>query len=133
MRSWYGRHTDCALMGQAPAGGFVADRASWEMLWRAWRGEDFAHAGVRWHIPRVRVWPAPLRPPAEVLLHAVNSPESMRRAIERGLPAIMARPLSPFDEQIVELASYRSALLAATRGRLRSDGISAGHLLQRHC
>jgi hypothetical protein len=37
----------------------------------------------------------------------------MARAIERGLPAIMARPLSPFDDQVQEFARYRDALVAA--------------------
>ena len=53
----------------------------------------------------MRIWPAPVRPPGELLLHAVNSPESMTRAIARGLPAIMARPLSPFAEQVEELGA----------------------------
>ncbi len=80
---------------------------------RAWRGEEFTHAGRHFKIPNVRIWPAPLRPPGEVLLHAVNSPESMARAIARGLPALMARPLSPFAEQVEEFARYRAALAAA--------------------
>src|SRR5215467_14077427 len=79
----------------------------------AWSGEEFTHEGRWFRIPRMRVWPAPIRRPGEVLLHAVNSPESMARAIERGLPAIMARPLSAFAEQVEELARYRTALLAA--------------------
>jgi len=61
----------------------------------------------------VRIWPVPVRPPGAVLLHAVNSPESMTRAIARGLPALMARPLSPFAEQVEEFARYRAALAAA--------------------
>jgi len=79
----------------------------------AWRGADFTHDGRFFHIPNVRIWPAPVRRPDEVLLHAVNSPESMARAIERGLPALMARPLSPFAEQVEEFGRYRAALLAA--------------------
>jgi alkanesulfonate monooxygenase SsuD/methylene tetrahydromethanopterin reductase-like flavin-dependent oxidoreductase (luciferase family) len=37
----------------------------------------------------------------------------MARAIARGLPALMARPLSPFAEQVDEFARYRAALVAA--------------------
>src|SRR5262249_4350952 len=81
--------------------------------WLAWCGEESSHAGRHFHIPNVRIWPAPVRPPGEVLLHAVNSPESMARAIARGLPALMARPLSPFAEQVEEMARYRAALAAA--------------------
>lgn len=84
-----------------------------EVVLAAWSGEEFTHEGRWFQIPRVRLWPAPLRPPGELLLHAVNSPESMARAIARGLPAIMARPLSPFAEQVEEFARYRAALVAA--------------------
>jgi alkanesulfonate monooxygenase SsuD/methylene tetrahydromethanopterin reductase-like flavin-dependent oxidoreductase (luciferase family) len=84
-----------------------------DVVLRAWSGEDFVHEGRHFTIPRVRLWPAPSRPPGEVLLQAVNSPDSVARAIARGLPAIMARPLSPFAEQLEEFARYRAALAAA--------------------
>jgi alkanesulfonate monooxygenase SsuD/methylene tetrahydromethanopterin reductase-like flavin-dependent oxidoreductase (luciferase family) len=84
-----------------------------DVVLRAWRGEDFTHEGRYFRIPNVRLWPVPVRPPGAVLLHAVNSPESMARAIARGLPALMARPLSPFSEQVEELRRYRTALRAA--------------------
>src|SRR5215470_15887975 len=84
-----------------------------DVVLRAWSGEEFTHQGPHFRIPHVQVWPVPARPASEVLLHAVNSPESMARAIERGLPAVMARPLSPFAEQVDEFARYRAALEAA--------------------
>lgn len=84
-----------------------------DVVLRAWSGEEVTHEGRWFRLPSARIWPAPLRPPGEILLHAVNSPESMARAIERGLPALMARPLSPFTEQVEELARYRTALVAA--------------------
>jgi alkanesulfonate monooxygenase SsuD/methylene tetrahydromethanopterin reductase-like flavin-dependent oxidoreductase (luciferase family) len=84
-----------------------------DVVLRAWDGTEFTYEGRYFTIPRVRVWPAPLRAPGEALLHAVNSEESMTRSIARGLPAVMARPLSPFAEQVEELARYRAALLAA--------------------
>jgi alkanesulfonate monooxygenase SsuD/methylene tetrahydromethanopterin reductase-like flavin-dependent oxidoreductase (luciferase family) len=84
-----------------------------DVVLRAWPGEDFAYDGRYFHLPSVRLWPVPVRPPAAVLLHAVNSPESMTNAIARGLPALMARPLSPFADQVGELARYRAALTAA--------------------
>jgi alkanesulfonate monooxygenase SsuD/methylene tetrahydromethanopterin reductase-like flavin-dependent oxidoreductase (luciferase family) len=84
-----------------------------DVVLRAWSGEEFTFEGRHFRIPHVRIWPAPVRSPAETLLHAVNSPESMTRSIERGLPALMARPLSPFSEQIEEFARYRAALVAA--------------------
>ncbi len=84
-----------------------------EVVLRAWSGDEFTYEGAHVRIPRVRIWPKPLRSPGETLLHAVNSPESMARAIARGLPAVMARPLSPFAEQVDELARYRAALVAA--------------------
>jgi alkanesulfonate monooxygenase SsuD/methylene tetrahydromethanopterin reductase-like flavin-dependent oxidoreductase (luciferase family) len=84
-----------------------------DVILRAWRGEEFTHAGRYFQLPRVQIWPAPVRPASALLLHAVNSPESMARAIERGLPALMARPLSPFAEQIEECGRYRTALTAA--------------------
>jgi alkanesulfonate monooxygenase SsuD/methylene tetrahydromethanopterin reductase-like flavin-dependent oxidoreductase (luciferase family) len=84
-----------------------------DIVLAAWRGEEIQHDGAYFHLPPVRVWPVPVRPPGEVLLHAVNSPESMARAIARGLPALMARPLSPFAEQVEEFARYRRALAEA--------------------
>lgn len=94
-----------------------------DIVLAAWRGEEFQHDGTYFQLPPVRVWPVPLRPPGEVLLHAVNSPESMTRAIARGLPALMARPLSPFAEQVEEFARYRRALADA--------GVPAQRLLAR--
>jgi alkanesulfonate monooxygenase SsuD/methylene tetrahydromethanopterin reductase-like flavin-dependent oxidoreductase (luciferase family) len=79
-----------------------------DVVLRAWAGEEFTHEGRWFRIPRVRLWPVPVRPPGAVLLHAVNSPESMARAIDRGLPALMARPLSPFADQVAEFARYRA-------------------------
>jgi len=79
----------------------------------AWSGEEFSYQGRWFRIPHVRLWPVPVRPPEAVLLHAVNSPDSMALAIRRGLPAVMARPLSPFAEQVEEFARYRIALAAA--------------------
>lgn len=84
-----------------------------DVVLRAWTGEDFTYEGKHFRIPNVRIWPPPVRPPGAVLLHAVNSPESMARAIARGLPALMARPLSPCAEQVEELGRYRAALRAA--------------------
>jgi alkanesulfonate monooxygenase SsuD/methylene tetrahydromethanopterin reductase-like flavin-dependent oxidoreductase (luciferase family) len=84
-----------------------------DVVLHAWGGEDFTYDGRYFHLPTVRLWPVPVRPPAAVLLHAVNSPESMANAIARGLPALMARPLSPFADQTAEFARYRAALAAA--------------------
>jgi alkanesulfonate monooxygenase SsuD/methylene tetrahydromethanopterin reductase-like flavin-dependent oxidoreductase (luciferase family) len=84
-----------------------------DVVLRAWSGEELEHAGRWFRFPPVRIWPVPVRRPADVLLHAVNSPESMARAIARGLPALMARPLSPFAEQVEEFGRYRAALEAA--------------------
>ncbi|HVO23295.1 MAG TPA: LLM class flavin-dependent oxidoreductase [Candidatus Margulisiibacteriota bacterium] len=84
-----------------------------DIILRAWGGAEFAHQGHHFQLPHVQVWPPPVRTPGQILLHAVNSPESMARAIERGLPALMARPLSPFAEQVEELARYRTALAVA--------------------
>jgi alkanesulfonate monooxygenase SsuD/methylene tetrahydromethanopterin reductase-like flavin-dependent oxidoreductase (luciferase family) len=84
-----------------------------DVVLKVWSGDEVVHAGRWFTFPRVRIWPAPVRRPADVLLQAVNSPDSMSRAIERGLPALMARPLSPFAEQAEEFARYRAALKAA--------------------
>ena len=81
----------------------------------AWRPEEFTYEGRYFQIPRVRLWPVPVQPPQRILLHAVNSPESLAGSIERGLPALMARPLTPFDEQIEELGRYRAAIEEAGR------------------
>ena len=84
-----------------------------DIILQAWCGAEFTYDGRYFQLPRVQIWPAPVRAPGEILLHAVNSPESMARAIERGLPALMARPLSPFAEQVDEFARYRGLLTGA--------------------
>jgi alkanesulfonate monooxygenase SsuD/methylene tetrahydromethanopterin reductase-like flavin-dependent oxidoreductase (luciferase family) len=81
-----------------------------DIVLRAWRGEDFVHEGRYWRFPTVRVWPTPRQPPERILLYATNSAESMALSIERGIPALMARPLRPFAEQIEEIAAYRRAI-----------------------
>jgi alkanesulfonate monooxygenase SsuD/methylene tetrahydromethanopterin reductase-like flavin-dependent oxidoreductase (luciferase family) len=55
----------------------------------------------------------PIRRPDQILLHAVNSAESIERSIARRLPALMARPITPFKDQVKEFASYRSDLEGA--------------------
>jgi alkanesulfonate monooxygenase SsuD/methylene tetrahydromethanopterin reductase-like flavin-dependent oxidoreductase (luciferase family) len=94
-----------------------------DVVLRAWTGEEFQYEGRWFRLPNVRIWPAPVRPPGDVLLHAVNSPDSMARAIARGLPALMARPLSPFSEQVEEFRRYRTALVDA--------GVDPDHVLAR--
>ena len=84
-----------------------------DIILQAWRGDEFTHAGRYFQLPRVQIWPAPVRAAGEILLHAVNSSESMARAIERGLPALMARPLSPFTDQVEEFGRYRTMLSTA--------------------
>jgi len=86
-----------------------------DVIIRAWRPEEFSYRGRYFQIPRVRIWPTPVQSPARLLLHAMNSPESQAQSIERGLPALMARPLTPFAEQIAELRRYRAAIEEAGR------------------
>jgi alkanesulfonate monooxygenase SsuD/methylene tetrahydromethanopterin reductase-like flavin-dependent oxidoreductase (luciferase family) len=83
---------------------------SLDVVLRAWQPEEFSYSGEHIRIPSVRIWPTPLQPPNAVLLQAVNSPESMASSISRGLPALMARPLNPFVEQVEEFALYRSTI-----------------------
>jgi alkanesulfonate monooxygenase SsuD/methylene tetrahydromethanopterin reductase-like flavin-dependent oxidoreductase (luciferase family) len=83
---------------------------SLDVVLQAWEPTEFSYAGKHLQIPSVRLWPTPVRPPAEVLLQAVNSPESMASSIARGLPALMARPLNPFVEQVEEFEGYRQTL-----------------------
>ena len=71
--------------------------------------------GKWFSLPSVRIWPTPIRRPEEVLLHAINSAESMDSSIRRGLPGLMARPFNPFREQVDEFARYRTALEEAGR------------------
>ena len=83
---------------------------SLDVVLRAWEPDEFTYSGKHLQIPSVRIWPTPARPPSAVLLQAVNSPESMTSSISRGLPALMARPLNPFVEQVEEFAHYRRTL-----------------------
>src|SRR5438552_13377740 len=41
-----------------------------DIILRAWTGEELAYEGKHFHLPRVRIWPAPVRPAGAVLLHA---------------------------------------------------------------
>lgn len=86
-----------------------------DIVFRAWEPDDFTYDGKYFQLPRVQVWPTPLRRPEEILLHAVNSAESVDNSIARGLPALMARPITPFVDQVAELTRYRQALVAAGR------------------
>jgi alkanesulfonate monooxygenase SsuD/methylene tetrahydromethanopterin reductase-like flavin-dependent oxidoreductase (luciferase family) len=83
-----------------------------DVVLQAWRPEEFTYAGKHHQIPSVRIWPVPESRPEDVLLQAVNSPESMASSLSRGLPALMARPLDPVAEQVAEFARYRQAIEA---------------------
>jgi alkanesulfonate monooxygenase SsuD/methylene tetrahydromethanopterin reductase-like flavin-dependent oxidoreductase (luciferase family) len=84
-----------------------------DVVLKAWDGDESPFDGRYFQLPPVRIWPLPIRRPDQILLHATNSPESMRSSIARGLPALMARPLDPFADQVVEVAHYRSEIEAA--------------------
>jgi alkanesulfonate monooxygenase SsuD/methylene tetrahydromethanopterin reductase-like flavin-dependent oxidoreductase (luciferase family) len=86
-----------------------------DVVLRAWEPDELTYEGTYFSIPRVRIWPTPVQRPDEILLHAVNSAESVGRSIERGLPPLMARPITPFADQLQELHDYRCALEAAGR------------------
>ena len=47
---------------------------SLDVVLRAWDGDESPHEGRYFPIPPVRMWPLPMRAPAEVLLHAVEQP-----------------------------------------------------------
>jgi alkanesulfonate monooxygenase SsuD/methylene tetrahydromethanopterin reductase-like flavin-dependent oxidoreductase (luciferase family) len=81
-----------------------------DVVMRAWEPTEFTYDGRYIQVPSVRLWPAPVTPPGKVLLQAVNSPESVAASIARGLPALMARPLNPFVEQVEEFHQYRATL-----------------------
>ena len=55
-----------------------------DVVLRAWNGTEFTYEGRYFTIPRVRVWPAPLRPPGEVLRTRSTAREPTR-SIARGL------------------------------------------------
>jgi alkanesulfonate monooxygenase SsuD/methylene tetrahydromethanopterin reductase-like flavin-dependent oxidoreductase (luciferase family) len=86
---------------------------SLDIVLKAWSPEEFTYKGEHFDIPSVRIWPTPVQPPSAVLLQAVNSPESLESSIRRGLPALMARVLGRYDEQVEEFVQYRAALAAA--------------------
>jgi alkanesulfonate monooxygenase SsuD/methylene tetrahydromethanopterin reductase-like flavin-dependent oxidoreductase (luciferase family) len=84
-----------------------------DIVLKAWEPTEFTYKGDHYDIPSVRIWPTPVQPPSKILLQAVSSPESLTASIRRGLPALMARPLSPFEEQVEEFVQYRAALADA--------------------
>lgn len=86
---------------------------SLDIVLKAWSPEEFTYKGEHFDIPSVRIWPTPVQPPSAVLLQAVNSPESLTSSIRRGLPALMARVLGRYEEQVEEFGQYRAALDAA--------------------
>lgn len=83
---------------------------SLDIIMAGWDGSEVTYAGQYYNVDNFRVWPSPLRPAGDVLLHAVNSPESVTNSIQRGLPALMARPITPFDQQVTELLEYRKRI-----------------------
>jgi len=86
-----------------------------DIVLQAWEPTELTFEGKWFSLPSVRIWPTPIRRPEEVLLHAINSAESMDSSIRRGLPGLMARPFNPFREQVDEFARYRTALEEAGR------------------
>ncbi|MCU1457824.1 MAG: luciferase [Actinomycetia bacterium] len=86
---------------------------SLDIVMKAWAPEEFTYKGEHFDIPSVRIWPTPVQPPSAVLLQAVNSPESLESSIRRGLPALMARVLDRYEEQVDEFVRYRAALADA--------------------
>ena len=51
---------------------------------KAWDGDESPFDGRYFQLPPVRIWPLPIRRPDQILLHATNSPESMRSSIAAG-------------------------------------------------
>src|SRR5262249_39061675 len=84
-----------------------------DIIFAAWEPEEHSYHGTYFQIPDVRIWPVPIRRPDQILLHAVNSADSIGRSIARRLPALMARPITPFKDQVAEFASYRADLEGA--------------------
>jgi alkanesulfonate monooxygenase SsuD/methylene tetrahydromethanopterin reductase-like flavin-dependent oxidoreductase (luciferase family) len=86
---------------------------SLDLILKAWDGDESPFEGKYFQIPPMRMWPLPVRRPEDILLHATNSPESMKSSIARRIPALMARVLDPFAAQVEELALYRKEIEAA--------------------
>jgi len=94
-----------------------------DVLLAAWSGERFSYPGTYYDVPEVRIWPAPRRPPAEILLHAVGATTSLERTIERGLPLALAQPFNPLTVTADALARYT--------GLLDAGGLAEGPLAAR--
>jgi alkanesulfonate monooxygenase SsuD/methylene tetrahydromethanopterin reductase-like flavin-dependent oxidoreductase (luciferase family) len=86
---------------------------SLDLILKAWEGDESPFEGKYFQIPSMRMWPLPVRRPDQILLHATNSPDSMRSSIARGIPALMARVLDPFAAQVEELGVYRREIEAS--------------------
>jgi alkanesulfonate monooxygenase SsuD/methylene tetrahydromethanopterin reductase-like flavin-dependent oxidoreductase (luciferase family) len=84
-----------------------------DVVLKVWDGDESTFEGNYFQLPPVRIWPLPIRRPDQILLHATNSPDSMRSSIARRIPALMARVLDPFSAQVEELGHYRAEIEAA--------------------
>lgn len=86
-----------------------------EIVLAAWDGRRHAHHGRFFDFPEVRIWPEPVRPAAQVLLHATGGSTTLATTLERGLPAAMAAPFSPLADTAKAFSAYVEAVEASGR------------------
>lgn len=89
-------------------------REALEIVLAAWDGRRHAYHGEFFDFPEVRIWPEPLRPASQVLLHATGGSTSLATTLERGLPAAMAAPFSPLSDTAEAFSAYVEAVQASS-------------------
>ena len=87
-----------------------------DIVLRAWEAEDFTYDGKYFQLPRVQVWPVPQRRPDEVLLHAVNSAESVESS---RVPSRMRSVALPTSSRAGAATTITSGSIAMSLSRSR--------------
>jgi len=83
-----------------------------DIVIRAFEPEEFSYRGRFFDIPPVRIWPVPIRRPAEILMHAAVSPPSVETSIRRDLPALLSKTFDPIAAEAAWFKAYRESIEA---------------------
>jgi alkanesulfonate monooxygenase SsuD/methylene tetrahydromethanopterin reductase-like flavin-dependent oxidoreductase (luciferase family) len=84
-----------------------------DIILGAWTGERRGYDGEFFHFPPVRTWPAPVRPPEQVLLMSVGGTTPIEETVARGLPLALASPFAPVSATADMIGRYVSLVEAS--------------------
>jgi alkanesulfonate monooxygenase SsuD/methylene tetrahydromethanopterin reductase-like flavin-dependent oxidoreductase (luciferase family) len=84
-----------------------------DIILDAWTGERHGYDGEFFAFPPVRTWPAPVRPPGDVLLMSVGGATPIEETVTRGLPLALASPFAPVSHTADIMRGYAEMVEAS--------------------